>query len=57
MIYIFEMAKSRTLAILIAVILPAMLTPAFAAGGTWFLDPTTSSARFFHGPQRIRIQF
>lgn len=49
MTYIFEMAKSRTLAILIAVIIPAMSTTAFAAGGTWSLDPTTSSARFFQG--------
>jgi len=49
MIYIFETAKSRRLAILIAVILAAMSTTAFAAGGTWSLDPTTSSARFFQG--------
>lgn len=49
-IHMFDLAKSRTLAILIAVILPIISPLAFAAGGTtWSLDATTSSARLFQG--------
>lgn len=46
---IFGLTKSRTLGILIAVILPTISPLAFAEGGTWSLNPTTSSARLFQG--------
>jgi len=44
-----ELAKSRTLAILIAVILPTISPLAFADGGTWSLDSAASSALLFQG--------
>ncbi len=47
--HMFELAKSKTLAILIAVILPAMSPLAFADGGSLSLDSTVSSARLFRG--------
>jgi len=44
-----ELARYRTLALLTAVIFPILSPLAFADGGTWSLDPTTSSARLFQG--------
>ena len=49
MLRIFGLTKSRTLGILIAVILPTISPLAFAEGGTWSLNSTTSSARLFQG--------
>jgi polyisoprenoid-binding protein YceI len=49
LMHVFELAKGRTLAILIAVILPIISPLAFAVGDTWALDSTTSSARLFQG--------
>ena len=43
------LAKRRTLAILSIVMLGVISPLAFADGGTWSLDSTTSSARFFQG--------
>jgi hypothetical protein len=52
-----ELARYRTLALLTAVICQISSPLAFADGGTWSLDPTTSSARLFQGvPLRIQIQ-
>jgi polyisoprenoid-binding protein YceI len=49
-IHTFELVRSRTLAIMIAVILPAITPLAFAAAGTtWSLDATASSAQLFQG--------
>jgi polyisoprenoid-binding protein YceI len=42
-------AKKRTLAILSVVVLGIISQLAFAEGGTWALDSTTSSARLFQG--------
>ena len=44
MTYMCELVKSRTLASLIAVILPIISPLAFADGGTWSLDSASSSA-------------
>jgi polyisoprenoid-binding protein YceI len=44
-----ELAKNRTLALLTAVILPILSPFAFADGGAWSLDPTTSSVPLFQG--------
>jgi len=44
-----ELARYRTLALLTAVIFPILSPLAFADGGTWSLDPTTSSAQLFRG--------
>jgi polyisoprenoid-binding protein YceI len=49
MMHMFELAKSRALAILIAVILPTISPLAFADSRTWSLDSATSSARLFQG--------
>ena len=46
---VFELAKRRTIAILIGLVLPIISPLAFAESGTWSLDPTTSSARLFQG--------
>jgi polyisoprenoid-binding protein YceI len=46
---VLELAKGRTLAILIAVILTTISPRAFADGGTWSLDSAASSARLFQG--------
>jgi polyisoprenoid-binding protein YceI len=46
---VFELAKSRTFAILIAVVLPTISPFAFADGATWSLDSATSSVRLFQG--------
>jgi len=48
-IHTLELVKRRTLAILIAAILPTISPLAFADDGTWSLDSTTSSARLFQG--------
>ena len=48
-IYMFELVKRRTLAILLAAMLPIISPLAFADGGTWSLDSTSSSARLFQG--------
>jgi polyisoprenoid-binding protein YceI len=47
--HIFELAKSRTPAILIAVILPIISALAFADDGKWSLDSKTSSVQLFQG--------
>jgi polyisoprenoid-binding protein YceI len=47
--HLFQLGKNRSLALLTAVILPILSPLAFADGGTWSLDPTTSSARLFQG--------
>jgi polyisoprenoid-binding protein YceI len=44
-----ELVKSRTLATLIAVILPIISPLAFADSGTWSLDSANSSARLYQG--------
>src|SRR5438552_5572855 len=49
MIDVCELVKSRTLAIVIAVILPIISPLAFADGGTWSLDSASSSARLYQG--------
>lgn len=49
MMYRCEMVKRTTLAILSAAILTIILPVAFADGGTWSLDPNTSSARLYQG--------
>ena len=49
MMYMCELVKRRTLAILIAVILRIISPLAFADGGTWSLDSASSSARLYHG--------
>jgi len=48
-IHMDGLAKRRTLAILSIVMLGVISPLAFADGGTWSLDSTTSSARFFQG--------
>lgn len=48
-VHMFELVKKRTLAILIATIFPILSPLAFADGGAWSLDSTTSSARLFQG--------
>lgn len=48
-IHMFELAKRTSLAISIAAILPIISPLAFADGGAWTLDSTTSSARLFRG--------
>ena len=48
MMYMCELVKRRTLAILIA-ILPIISPLAFADGGTWSLDSASSSARLYQG--------
>jgi hypothetical protein len=48
-IHMLELAKSRTLVILTAIVLPIISPLAFADSGTWSLEPTTSSARLFEG--------
>jgi len=50
--YICEPVKSRTLAILIAVVLPIISPLAFAEGGTWSLDSASSARDCF----RVRGQ-
>ncbi len=45
----FELAKRSTFAALIAAILPTISLLAFAEGGDWTLDPSTSSARLYQG--------
>jgi len=47
--HMFQLGKHKTLALLTAVILPVLSPLAFADGGAWSLDPTTSSARLFQG--------
>ncbi|PYX25374.1 MAG: hypothetical protein DMG82_05255 [Acidobacteria bacterium] len=47
--HMFELAKSRSLVILTAVVVSIISPLAFAEGGTWFLDSTISSARLFQG--------
>ena len=49
MMYVCEPVKSRTVTILIAVILPIISPLAFADGGTWSLDSASSSARLYQG--------
>src|SRR5579864_4033543 len=49
MMYMCELLRSRTLAILIAVIVPIISPLAFADGGTWSLDSASSSARLYQG--------
>src|ERR1700691_1994524 len=47
---IFELAKKRTLAVLVALLLPTVSPLGFAAGGTAFsLDATSSSAQLVQG--------
>ena len=48
-VHLFELVKKRTVAILIATIFPIISPLAFADGGPWSLDSTTSSARLFQG--------
>jgi polyisoprenoid-binding protein YceI len=48
-IHMARLAKRRTLAILSLVMFGVISPLAFADGGTWSLDSTTSSARFFQG--------
>ena len=48
-VHMFALVKRRTLAILIAIIFPIISPLAFADGGQWSLDSTTSSARLFQG--------
>src|SRR6202158_5765954 len=48
-VHMFALVKKRTLAILIATIFPIISPLAFADGGSWSLDSTTSSARLFQG--------
>ena len=48
-IHMVRLAKRRTLAILSLVMFGVISPLAFADGGTWSLDSTTSSARFFQG--------
>ena len=47
--HMFEPLKSGTLAIVIAVVSVCVSPLAFADGGLWSLDSTTSSARLFQG--------
>jgi polyisoprenoid-binding protein YceI len=49
MMYMCELVKSRTLAIVIAVTLSIISPLAFADGGTWSLDSASSSARLYQG--------
>ena len=49
MMNMFEVLKSRILAISIAAILPVISPLAFADGGTWSLDSASSSARLYQG--------
>src|SRR5579864_1439516 len=49
MMYMWELVKSRTLAIMIAVMLPVISPLAFADAGTWSLDSASSSARLYQG--------
>jgi len=49
MMYMWELVKSRTLAIMIAVMLPIISPLAFADAGTWSLDSASSSARLYQG--------
>lgn len=46
---VFELTKGRTLAMLIALILPIISPLAFADGGTLSLHPKSSSAQLFQG--------
>jgi polyisoprenoid-binding protein YceI len=48
-IHMVQLAKRRTLAILSVVMLGVISPLAFADGGTWSLDSTTSTARLFQG--------
>ena len=48
-IHMVRLAKRRPLAILTAVMFGVVSQLAFADGGTWALDSTTSSARLFQG--------
>lgn len=48
-IHMVRLAKRRTLAILSLVMFGVISPRAFADGGTWSLDPTTSTARLFQG--------
>jgi len=48
-IHMVRLAKRRTLAILSVVMFGVISPLAFADGGTWSLDSTTSNARFFQG--------
>lgn len=48
-IHIVGLAKRRPLAILTIVMFGVVSQLAFADGGTWALDSTTSSARLFQG--------
>lgn len=47
--YVCELVRSRTLAILIAILVPIISPLAFADGGTWSLDSASSSARLYQG--------
>lgn len=49
MMYTCKVVESKTLAILIAVILPIISPLAFADSGTWSLDSASSSARLYQG--------
>jgi hypothetical protein len=49
MMYMCEPVKSRTVAMLIAVILATISPLAFADDGTWSLDSAGSSARLYQG--------
>jgi polyisoprenoid-binding protein YceI len=44
-----ELARNGTVALLTAVLFPITSALAFADGGAWSLDPTTSSVRLFQG--------
>jgi polyisoprenoid-binding protein YceI len=48
-IHMVQLAKRRTLAILSVVMFGVISPLAFADGGTWSLDSTTSAARLFQG--------
>src|SRR5712672_146069 len=48
-IHMVRPARRKTLAILSLVMFGVISQLAFADGGTWSLDSTTSSARFFQG--------
>src|SRR6267154_2063654 len=48
-VHMVQLAKRRTLAILSVVMLGVISPLAFADGGTWSLDSTTSTARLFQG--------